>query len=925
MGIKTMTNKETVEGMKRTRGITEPLQYKIDLIGRLVRQVVRQQAGAETARLIEDLMDLCEAASRSNQWRSHTDLQPRIETLDLDQLVWICRAFTTFFHLVNEAERQEIIRINRLAGQKETPESPRKGSILEAIHHLKQQGLSESEIHLLVHELDIEPTLTAHPTEVRRGTILFKQNRIAELLERLSKDRVLSQRAMARTIDRIAHEVTLLMVTDDVRSDRLSVQDEVNNGIYYQTHAIWETLPRIIDDLREALSTYFNISDSPPFLRFRSWIGGDRDGNPFVTHDTTIQTLDAHRNAALDNHRKSIEALWKELSISSLRVAAPHALMKDIQREAESIALDPDELHRYRFEPFRLKIVYMLERLKQFQADPAGSIYSISQFQDDLTLLQNSLAGCGLGALTSYQSLSNLIIRSRVFGFHLAALDIRQHSQVNEAVIAELLKLSGVSKNYPTLRESEKISLLEQELANPRPLCGDLEDFSDQTIELLDVFKLMRRVMHKDEQAIGAYIVSMTHSVSDLLEVLLLAKEVGMWRMKNDVVTTPLDVVPLFETIEDLEGAASLMEALYKNALYRRHLRARGDFQEIMLGYSDSNKDGGFWMANWALHKGQEHLSEVGLQNNIKMRFFHGRGGSVGRGGGRANQAIFAIPIQSRSGRIRFTEQGEVISFRYARPFIARRHLEQIVNALLLTAHDKECDVGCSPPMQALMERIATQSMQAYRKLIDDPKFWPWYKQLTPIEHIGNLPIASRPVSRVSASEVQFDDLRAIPWVFSWTQTRYNLPGWYGAGTAIEEEIKNDSEALEQMQSMWQSWPFFRTVMENVQLELARTRMEIAQAYSGRLQDRFHDIIAAEFEKTRLAVLKITGQERLLDNHMAIQQSIVLRNPYTDVLNLIQVELLKRWAERSDEKSIPLRQALFLSINGIAAAMQSTG
>ena len=920
-----MTDRETAGGIKRTRGITEPLQYKIDLISRLVRQVVRQQVGAETARLIEDLMDLCEAASRSNQWRSHTDLQPHIEILDLNQLVWICRAFTAFFHLVNEAERQEIIRINRLAAQKETPENPRKGSILEAIHHLKQQGLSEDEMQLLVHELDIEPTLTAHPTEVRRGTILFKQNRIAELLQRLSQDRVLSHRAMARTIDRIAHEVALLLVTDDVRSDRLRVQDEVNNGIYYQTHSIWETLPRIIDDLSEALSIYFNINDSPPFLRFRSWIGGDRDGNPFVTHDITSQTLDAHRNAALNNYQKSIEALWEELSISSLRVAVPHALMEDIQREAETVALDPEDLHRYRFEPFRLKITYMLEHLKQFQADPSDSIYSISQFQDDLTLLQKSLSDCGLGALSSYQSLSNLIIRSRVFGFHLAALDIRQHSQVNEAVIAELFNLSGVSQNYHTLRESQKVSLLEKELANPRPLCGDLEDFSDQTNELLDVFKMMRMVMHKDEQTIGAYIVSMTHSVSDLLEVLLLAKEVGMWRMKNDVVTTPLDVVPLFETIEDLEGAASLMEALYKNALYRRHLRARGDFQEIMLGYSDSNKDGGFWMANWALHKGQEHLSEVCLQNNINMRFFHGRGGSVGRGGGRANQAIFAIPIQSRSGRMRFTEQGEVISFRYARPFIARRHLEQIVNAVLLTARDKECDVGCSQPMQALMERIATKSMQAYRKLIDNPNFWPWYKQLTPIEHIGNLPIASRPVSRVSASEVQFDDLRAIPWVFSWTQTRYNLPGWYGAGTAIEEEIKNDSETLGQLQAMWQSWPFFRTVIENVQLELARTRMEIAQAYSGLSQDHFHDIIAAEFEKIRSAVLKITGQERLLDNHMAIQQSIVLRNPYTDVLNLIQVELLKRWAVGSEEQLIPLRQALFLSINGIAAAMQSTG
>jgi len=921
-----MTEKETTKGKKRKRGITEPLQYKIDLIGRLVRQVVRQQAGAETARLIEDLLDRCEAAARSDRWRSHTDLQPRIEALELDQLVWICRALTAFFHLVNEAERQEITRINRLAAQSETPERPRKGSILEAVHHLKQQGKSEYEMQLLANELDIEPTLTAHPTEVRRGTILFKQNRIAGMLERLSPDRALSERAIAETIDRIAHEVTLLLVTDDVRPDRLRVEDEVNNGIYYQTHAIWETLPRIIDDLRKALNTYFNLGDqAPPFLRFRSWIGGDRDGNPFVTRDITAQTLDAHRNAALDNHRKALESLWQELSISSLRVAVPSALMEDLQREAETIALDVDERHRYRFEPFRLKIAYMLERLNRFKADPTGSRYTISQFQDDLTLLQRSLADCGLGALSAYRSLSDLIIRSRVFGFHLAALDIRQHSRVHETVVAELLRLCGVCKDYPALEESEKIALLEKELANLRPLYRNREDFSEPTVELLDVFKLMRRVIGQDEQAIGAYIVSMTHSVSDLLEVLLLAKEVGLWRMKGDAVATPLDVVPLFETIEDLEAGASLMEALYTNQIYRRHLKARGDFQEIMLGYSDSNKDGGFWMANWALHKGQEHLSEAGLQNNIQMRFFHGRGGSVGRGGGRANQAIFAIPIQSRSGRMRFTEQGEVISFRYARPFIARRHLEQIVNAVLQTAHDKECDVGCSPPMQDLMARIANQSMQAYRKLIDDPTFWQWYKQLTPIEHIGSLPIASRPVSRVSASEVQFDDLRAIPWVFSWTQTRYNLPGWYGAGTAIEEEIEKDPKTLELLQAMWQSWPFFRTVIENVQLELARTRIEIARAYSNLSESRFHDIIAAEFEKTRAAVLTITGQKRLLDNHMAIQQSIVLRNPYTDVLNLVQVELLRRWALRSEEQSSPLRQALFLSINGIAAAMQSTG
>ncbi len=921
-----MSDRVETTGKNKIRGITPPLQYKIDLIGQILRQVIRRQAGTENAKLIESLMDLCETASRDDNWNTHRDLQPRIASLELDELVWICRAFIAFFHLVNEAERQEITRINRMAQLSETAEKPRKDSILEAICNLKQQGITTDAMHTLVHQLDIQPTLTAHPTEVRRTSILFKQNRIADLLARISREAELSARTLEKIITRIGHEVALMLVTDDVRSDRLRVEDEVKNGIYYQSHAIWTTLPRIVGDLQEALTAFFNITDhAQPFLRYRSWIGGDRDGNPFVTHDVTRRTLKNHRNAALDNYLEALKALWQEMSISSLRVAVPHTLMEDIEKQTQEITLDEDELHRYRYEPFRLKIAYMIARLEGFKATPESGIYSLPQFQSDLTLLKNSLKHSGLEVLASYRSLSDLIIRCRVFGFHLAALDIRQHSRIHEAAVDELLRLAGVEKVYKDLPESARVALLEKEIANPRPLCGNQEDLSELITELLNVFKLIRRTIQTNAEAIGSYIVSMTHSVSDLLEVILLAKEVGVWRLKDGTVKSTLDIVPLFETITDLEMAAPLMDSLFKNELYRKHLKARNNFQEIMLGYSDSNKDGGFWMANWALQKGQERLSEVCLANNVKFRFFHGRGGSVGRGGGRANQAIFAMPIQSRNGSMRFTEQGEVISFRYARPFIARRHLEQIVNAVIQTAYDTQCDVGCSAQMQALMERIANQSMRAYRKLIEDEQLWLWYKRITPMEHIGRLPIASRPVSRVSAKEVQFDDLRAIPWVFSWTQTRYNLPGWYGAGTAIEEEIEKDPETLSLLREMWESWPFFRTVVENVQLELARTRMEIAEAYSSLADQSYHRIIVGEFEKTEKAVLQITGQERLLDNHIAIQQSIVLRNPYTDVLNLIQVELLKRWAEDPKAQTPELSQAIFLSINGIAAAMQSTG
>lgn len=909
-----------------TRGISKLLREKIELIAGLLKQVIRQQAGEDIFQLIEAFLNLCKQASETGDRKGYKDLERRIENLDLDHLTWICRAFTAFFHLINEAERQEITRINREAERVETPEKPRSDSVLEAVFNLKQQGHSASELKAIISDLDIQPTLTAHPTEARRGSILFIQNRIADLLSRISQDQSLSPKAEERIITRLIQEIALLMVTDDVRSDHRRVEDEVQNGLYYLTHAIWTTLPLIFRDLEEAQATYYSSGDQiPPFLRYRSWIGGDRDGNPHVTRQVTQNTLEAHRKAALENYRKELQGLWQELSISSLRVNVPDTLNHDLIREAEAISLDVDVLQRYRHEPFRLKIQYMIERINRLIQHPDNGLYSATGFRSDLQLLKNSLTRAGLSVLSSYHSLSDLIIRCRVFGFHLAALDIRQHSRVHEAAVEELLWLAGVTRTYSRLSETEKMEVLEAELANPRPLSGNLADLSQQTTELLDLFELIRDAVQKDSDAIGSYVVSMTHSVSDMLEVLLLAKEVSLWRIKGGVVETVLDVVPLFETISDLEHAGMLMESLFSNPLYRLHLKARDDFQEVMLGYSDSNKDGGFWMANWALQKGQERLSEVCSKHSIRFRFFHGRGGSVGRGGGRANQAIFAMPIDSRNGRIRFTEQGEIISFRYARPPIARRHLEQIINAMLQTAHETACDAGCSAEMQEIMEKISTQSMRSYRELIQDDQLWEWYIEITPIEHIGQLPITSRPVSRSSAQEVQFDDLRAIPWVFSWTQTRYNLPGWYGAGTAIEQVIEQDPESLELLQEMWRDWSFFRTVVENVQLELARTRMEIARAYSRLSSTTFHENIAAEYEKTCRAVLKITGQKNLLDNHAAVQQSIVLRNPYTDVLNLVQVELLKRWRDGMEEQSMAMRQALFLSINGIAAAMQSTG
>jgi phosphoenolpyruvate carboxylase len=912
--------------VEKVSGITRPLSYHVNLLGDLLGQVIRHQAGDAVFSLVETLRQQCKQTSQSGEVSGYRTVQEKISKLSLDQLFWLIRSYTAFFQLVNEAERQEITRINQDAELIESLERPRPESIMEAIQHLKQQGVTIEEVERILAALDIQPTLTAHPTEARRGSILFKQNRIAQLLSQIRLDHQLAPSVQHRLLTQINHEITLLMVTDDVRSDRLQVEDEVQNGLYYCKNTIWKTLPRIYADVNDAVAAYFGQAPSlRPFLSYRSWIGGDRDGNPYVTANLTRETLKIHRSAVLKKYQEVLKRLWQELSISSLRVKVPYDLMHDLQQEKQKVAIEEASEYRYRHEPFRLKINYMLAKLQRLLQNQGDMRYTAIQFQSDLELLQRALVAAGLKELEAYGSLQRLIIRSCAFGFHLISLDIRQHSQVHEQAVSELFQMAGVCSNYHELSEDQKLALLEKELTNPRPLSNCWEDLTDGTTELLQVFELMRDAFAKDPRSLGGYVISMTHSVSDMLEVLLLAKEVNLWRLRDRSVSTFLDVVPLFETIEDLEKADGLMDALFKNPVYQLHLKGRETFQEIMLGYSDSNKDGGFWMANWALEKAQEKLAAVCHAAGVRLRFFHGRGGSVGRGGGRANQAIFAMPANSRNGQIRFTEQGEVISFRYAQPFIARRHLEQIVNAMIQTAHATECGIGCSPKMQELMEQIAARSMQVYRTLIDDETFWLWFKSITPIEHIGKLPIASRPVSRKSARNIAFDDLRAIPWVFSWTQTRYNLPGWYGMGTALSEVIAAAPENINRLQQMWQDWPFFRTVLDNAQLELARTKLDIAAMYGRQANNELDQRIADEFDLALKALFQITGQQTLLENHPAIRKSILLRNPYTDVLNLVQVELLNRWRSAPESERGPLMHAIFLSINGIAAAMQSTG
>ena len=873
------------------------------------------------------------AAARMLDGTAAPDERP-LRNLPPDELQHILKRLTIRFHLRNKAEQVHIARVNRRRERESTV--PRPESIREAVLALAARGLSRDEVAALLAGLDIQPTLTAHPTETRRRAVLSKQRQIAACLtDRQSPD--LTPAETARNESRARQLLALLLATDEVRAQRLDVLDEVRNGLHHLSTIIWDAVPAISRDIDDALAEAFarDEHDAPhtpgaPIapIRYRSWIGGDRDGNPNVTAAITRETLGLLHHSARALWTTEIEHLRRDLSVSGRRVPILPELLASLENEAADSPNDPESLRHLQHEPFRVKLLHMRERLRR------DDDYTAEQLHTDLELIQRALFHAGLDEPASRGRVADLLVRSRAFGMHLAAVDIRQHSRVHETAVAEMLAAAGVDADYTALDEGARLDLLHAELALDRPLLSRRATLSDATRELLDVFELLAKTVTARRDAIGSYVISMTSDRSDLLEVLLLMREVGLWRrVRTDAghhVESDLDIAPLFETVRDLAGSGQLMRDLFNDPVYREHLAARGGFQEIMLGYSDSNKDGGYWMANWRLHQAQADLARVCNDAGVTLRFFHGRGGTVARGGGRAHRAILAAPRESRSGRIRFTEQGEVITFRYTLPDIARRHLEQIVNATLLAAASASVPTpddgtdSASKPFDALMDAISDTSMRQYRALVDHPDFWSWFLDSSPVLHIGQLPIASRPVSRPGTS-LTHDTIRAIPWVFSWTQMRANVPGWFGLGTAFESLVLTDPANLSLCQAAYRDGTTFRTFIDNAQQEMARARLPVAEAYSRPGSETLRTV-AAEFARAREAILTVTGQTELLDNNPIIQQSIRERNPDTDLINTLQIELMHRCRETEDgpEREI-LQTLMLLSINALAAAMQSTG
>lgn len=830
--------------------------------------------------------------------------------MDLDALAGLIRVGAARFHLLNKAEQLNIIRVNRQREMDAGDGPARPESIDQAMEQLVSNGVGPADIAALLGRLDIGPTLTAHPTEARRRTVLDKQADVAASIVRLGRGG-LTARETAEIHGRLERAISLLLTTDDVRVQRLDVPAEVRNGLYFIQTTIWRAVPRLVRDVAWAAKRTFGndqcdiiANDLPAMLRYRSWIGGDRDGNPNVTAEVTHRTLELMRETARELWDSELQRLHDALSVSSERADFDDALPTDGQGQ-------------YKYEPLRVKIAEMRERL-------AGDKYTSKALLDDLLTLRDALHNTGMPGLIRVAEqglLADAITRARAFGLHLATLDIRQHSGVHAKALAELLKLAGVEDNYESLDEEEKLAVLRRELSANRPLVRENAELSDATAELMATLRVVRDAVQREPESVRCWVISMTSHLSDMLALLLLMHEVGL----------TIQVVPLFETVDDLANAPELMDKALADPVFRAHVEATSDGapeQEIMLGYSDSNKDGGFLMANAALHAAQRRIAEVFDTQGVGLRYFHGRGGTIGRGGGRAGRAILAAPPAARSGRLRFTEQGEVITFRYALPSMARRHLEQIVHAAMLAEASRGTSAGADS-FEALVLDLAGHARAAYRELIDADAFWPWFVGASPVQHIGDMRIASRPVSRATGSKLVFDKLRAIPWVFSWVQMRALAPGWYGLGSAIEHANATQIDALRDATN---ERAFLGTVLENAAQELARARMPIFRRYalSAEGGQAMFETIRAEHDRTRRAIANLTGRDDLMAHAKVVGRSIDERNPWTDVLNLAQLELLERHKDASVAEAEPvkverIKAALQASINAIAAAMQATG
>jgi len=906
-----------------------PLREDIRLLGRLLGDTIREDAGQAMFDLVEQIRRTAVRYRRDHDSDSMAGFEATISALDPAQATSVVRAFSYFHHLANIAE--DLHKRRRWLASAHDAVMRDEESLAAALGRLRAAGVSGRRVIARLEKARVEPVLTAHPTEVQRKSILERHHSIAARLAAHHHQDPTCETDLRR-------DIAILWKTSELRAAKPTVADEIENGLGYFRSTFLDAIPRIYAGLEDALGRHVELA---PFLRVGSWIGGDRDGNPHVRHDVTEQAVMRQASVIFDHYLAEIHALGSDLSLSSRYVEVPP--------ELEALAnASPDRATSRSEEPFRRALTGVYARLAATEARligatggpraaiaPATPYPSPAAFLADLNVVDQALAAAKLDFVRGGR-LRYLRRAASVFGFHLAPLDLRQHSEVHGRVVAEIFARATGRDSYPGLDETARQGALLAELTTARPLVSPHVTYSAETTEQLATMATAKRMQDRfGPESFPSYVISMTAGCSDILEVALLAKEAGLL-IPGEEPRLGLNIVPLFETIEDLRGCGAIMDRLLSMPLYRHLVESRGDLQEVMLGYSDSNKDGGFLTSNWELYKAELSLVEVARRHDITLRLFHGRGGTVGRGGGPSYHAVLAQPPGSVNGQLRLTEQGEVIASKYSDPTVGTVNLETLVAATLEASLLPGGDLGSDEQrFYEALEELSGLAFAAYRKLVyETPGFIRYFREATPINEISDLNIGSRPSARRNSDRVE--DLRAIPWVFSWGQCRQSVPGFYGFGAAVTAFLadgrnkgtsRHDREQL--LKAMYQRWPFFRTVVDKLDMVLAKTDMGIAYRYAGLVTDRkLRESIFAriqhEHDETRKAFFLITGAKVLLESNPSLARSLRNRIPYIDPVNHLQVDLLRRLrAARGDTSE--LRRAIHLTINGVAAGLRNSG
>ena len=908
-----------------------PLRDDIRLLGRILGDTVREQEGEAVFDIVERIRRTSIRFHRDEDATARRDLEETLNELSEDRPIQIIRAFSFFSHLANIAEDQHHIRRTRAHALASS--APRVGTMAHALGRACEAGISGARLRSFFGNALVSPVLTAHPTEVRRKSAIDREMEVAQLLAEGDRGE-LTPEEKATNDEALRRAVLTLWQTNLLRRTRLAVLDEVANGLAYYDYTFLRELPRLYAALEGQLRSVDlagSATELPPFLRIGTWIGGDRDGNPFVTAEVLRQTLRIQSNRALSFYLDELHLLGSELSLDADLVRTSEDLRKLAARS-------PDRSPHRRDEPYRRAISGIYARLTatawvldRFQA-PRGAVgeapayESVEGLQADLDVLHRSLAGNGSEILARGR-LRALRHAVNVFGFHLAAVDLRQNSDVHERTVSELLEMARPDIGYKALPENARVDLLLEELKTARPVASPFLSYSTESASELEILCAAAEVQQQyGKEAVPNYIISKSHGVSDILEVALLLKEAGLLRPREGELD--INIIPLFETIAGLRNCNRVMDELLGLPEYQRFLEHRDRTQEVMLGYSDSNKDGGYLTSGWELYKAEIALIEVFRRLDVKLRLFHGRGGSVGRGGGPSYQAILAQPAGAVQGSIRITEQGEVIASKYSNPEVGRRNLEILAAATLEATLLQPERAAPRDEFLAAMEELSTHAYRAYRSLVyETAGFERYFWEATVIGEIANLNIGSRPASRTKSMHIA--DLRAIPWVFSWAQCRLMLPGWYGFGSAVKAWLGAHPEGgMRLLRAMYAEWPFFESLLSNLDMVLAKSDIAIASRYAelvedNSLRDRIFPRLRTEWQDSIAAVLAIMEQETLLEKNPLLARSIRNRFPYIDPLNHLQIELLKRHrAGDSDERVV---QGIHLTINGIAAGLRNSG